>query len=306
MPRLRSQVENTVVMKKVVEQSQWVMIAPSKLMQNEEEGTFCKMPHPQNGVENLFLFKTGGVYQLMRCQEKYRSWFIDNSVQKDGSMFMITPIDPLFLALPYLERSSVKDKYVPLDNILVEENYQLAMLKLEECLTKKSLFNICNCKGSDDLFAYKADESKILAWLSLKAKKLASHLSKSDVQVDQSTARVRNMVQLVEKSEEDCIRYAWMVVSDYLTSQWSEKLRENLNIKELAVTVKPAIKKQKLNDSTSSDKLSPVEDYRDHSKTKESTKPKAKLMSSGNKALQKVDKKGMKTMSSFFTSKTKK
>jgi len=70
------------------------------------------------------------------------------------------------------------------------------------------------------------------------------------------------------------------------------------------------VKKQKLNDSTAADSTldvkgtGEIEDYRDHSKAKK-TKAPPKL-TQAQKQLQKVDKKGMKTMSSFFTSKPKK
>ena len=314
MPKLRSQLENTVVMKKVVDQTQWVMVAPEKLLQEgEEDCALCKMPHPQGSIESLFLFKNGESYQLMKCEESYRSWFIDETVQKDGSMFMVTPIDPLFLALPYLEKFALQDQYTTLDNIFVDEKYPRAMVKLEECLTKKNLLNVCNCKGSDDFVAYKSDESKILAWLSLKIQKLAFHLSKTNINVCQG-AKLTNFVRISDekKSEDDCLRYAWTIVSDYVTVKWSEKLKENLNIKDIfKEDVKQVVKKQKLNDNTSSDKIpsektcGQVEDYRDHSKTKQADKRTTKLTSS-QKLLLKVDKKGMKKMSSFFTSKTKK
>jgi len=69
-------------------------------------------------------------------------------------------------------------------------------------------------------------------------------------------------------------------------------------------------KKQKLNDSTASEVMcnkenstGVVEDYRDKDVKKKTVPVK---MTSAQKQLAKVDKKGMKTMSSFFTSKPKK
>jgi len=315
MPVLRSQrqkddkIDKVVKMKTVHEPNQWVMIAPDKLIDDGDVDTFLhKMPHPQNGVVSLFMFKNKDVYQVMQCKEDYRSWFVDESVQKDGSMYMITPIDPLFLALPYLEKSAAQNIFTTLDNILTDENHPEALIKLEQCLTKKNLLNICNCKGSEDIVAYKSDESRILAWLSLKIHKLADHLSSTALNVGLGV-KVKNFVHVdrdLKQKEEDCKRYAWTMVSDYLPAHWVDKLKENLDIKDL---VKQPVKKQKLNDSTASDKTPDtktgiVEDYRDHSKAKK-VAPPAKL-TSAQKLIQKVDKKGMKTMNSFFTSKPKK
>lgn len=317
MPTLRSQgtkstseKTTTMVAKKVIaEQSHWVLVAPKTLMEDEDEAVFNKMPHPQNGAENVFLFKNGKVFQLMKCEDECRSWFVDNFVIREGAPMMVTPIDPLFLALPYIEKSSATGKFVPLDNILVDQKYQSAMTELEKCLDKRSLENVCQCRGSEDFAAYRADETKILSWLTLKVKTLSAHLMKTDIHVDLSSSRAKCLVR--EKIESECTKYAWDIISDYLTTAWSHKLKDQLGIKDDAIAVvpdaKPAVKKQKLNDSTAVERTSTgeVEDYRDHKKEKEASKPKSKI-SAGHKALQKVDKKGMKTMSSFFTSKPKK
>lgn len=37
----------------------------------------------------------------------FRSWFIGNTVQSDGKIFLSTNIDPLFLALPYIYQVSL-------------------------------------------------------------------------------------------------------------------------------------------------------------------------------------------------------
>ena len=37
-----------------------------------------------------------------------RSWFIGDQVQQDGSLHLATPVDPLFIALPLLTKSSTQ------------------------------------------------------------------------------------------------------------------------------------------------------------------------------------------------------
>ena len=327
MPRLRSQTksEDTTtggglkgkMKKKIVEeQTQWVMVAPRSIMEKPEkvktdevdvEGTLCQLPHPQNGVPNLFLFKGNHVYQLIRCEEqKYRSWFIDSTVQKDGSIYFITAVDPLFLVLPYLVKNSGSEKFVPLDHLLVDDRFPLGVQMLERCMEQRSLMNLCECRGSNDFHAYKANEEKILAWIVLKIRRLSAHLKSSQLPVDVSSARVKSFVRNVEKTGEDCLKYAWMMVSDYLSPTWSQRVKQKLNITDV-VLAKPATptvaaKKQKLGTETENGG-GVVEDYR--SEVKEPLKKKVKL-SIAQKKLDKVDKKGMKSMSSFFTAKPKK
>lgn len=36
----------------------------------------------------------------------FRSWFIEDTVKSEGKMYLSTPIDPIFLVLPYLRKVS--------------------------------------------------------------------------------------------------------------------------------------------------------------------------------------------------------
>ena len=76
----------------------------------------------------------GDLCEVIKFSDEPRSWFVDNSIQSgergkeggwkgererersndlsdaffvDGSLFLCTPIDPLFLALPYLMKTKV-------------------------------------------------------------------------------------------------------------------------------------------------------------------------------------------------------
>jgi hypothetical protein len=57
------------------------------------------------GLPAEFLLLHGHLQEVNWYKERYRSWFIDDSVQGDGSLYLCTPVDPLFLALPLLEAS---------------------------------------------------------------------------------------------------------------------------------------------------------------------------------------------------------
>ncbi len=52
----------------------------------------------------------GHLQEVNWYKERYRSWFIGDSVLEDGSIYLCTPVDPLFLALPLMESSRMQVK----------------------------------------------------------------------------------------------------------------------------------------------------------------------------------------------------
>eukprot|EP00111_Clytia_hemisphaerica_P017871 TCONS_00052865-protein len=303
---------NATMAKKMTvdEINQWVMIGPENLFINDEDLSLHKLPHPQNGVASLFAFKNKQVFELMKYKDTYRSWFINQTVQKDGSFCMLTPIDPLFLALPFIEKSSIKGQFTTLDNIMVDTDHTPGLRQLECCLTHNMLLNVCDTKGADDIIVYKSNQEKITKWLSQKITTMAKYLESSKINVKQG-AQISgyNRSSEGQNNKESSLRYAWEMVSDYITEDRSLQLKENFGIKDPVKTVKteekldpPQAKKQKLNNDPDANCL---EDYRNKDAPKKKNTGTTKL-SRAQKQLDKVDKKGMKTMSSFFAVKPKK
>lgn len=65
-----------------------------------------KLRHPASNQAAMFVFSPGDVtiQEVMTFDENKRSWFIDDNVRSDGKMHLSTPIDPIFLILPYLRK----------------------------------------------------------------------------------------------------------------------------------------------------------------------------------------------------------
>jgi len=65
-----------------------------------------KLRHPASDKPAIFVFGAGNltVQEILIFDEKKRSWFIDDNVKSDGKLHLSTPIDPIFLALPYLRK----------------------------------------------------------------------------------------------------------------------------------------------------------------------------------------------------------
>ncbi|GFR80489.1 ribonuclease H2, subunit B, partial [Elysia marginata] len=91
------------------ERDQWMCIMHDDLIngQDSEDGqqpSILKLKHPRTSLGTLYVMSAdeSALYQLHNFKEKYRSWFIGNKVCSDGSLYLTSPMDPLFLLLPYL------------------------------------------------------------------------------------------------------------------------------------------------------------------------------------------------------------
>lgn len=49
----------------------------------------------------------------------------------------------------------------------MDDNYP-AVSNLSMCVSSDTLSNVCDCKGDDDLQAYRLNEDKLIAWLKTK------------------------------------------------------------------------------------------------------------------------------------------
>lgn len=61
-------------------------------------------------------------FELMQFGDPFRSWFVNDVLTIDGSIYMTTVVDPLFLVLHYLEQECSKH-FVPLENALKDNAF---------------------------------------------------------------------------------------------------------------------------------------------------------------------------------------
>lgn len=74
------------------------------------QSEIVRLRHPASDKPAVFVFGPGNitVQEVLIFDEKKRSWFIDNNVKSDGKLHLSTPIDPIFLVLPYLRKVIVE------------------------------------------------------------------------------------------------------------------------------------------------------------------------------------------------------
>ncbi|XP_058526793.1 ribonuclease H2 subunit B isoform X1 [Ochotona princeps] len=268
---------------------------------------FVKLVSPCSGEGAMYLFNMclQQLFEIKVFKEKHHSWFINQSVQSGGLLHFATPMDPLFLLLHYLMKADKEGKFQPLAQVVVDDIYPDCVLLLKLPELEKLLRHVTEEKEIDNRKYYKYSKEKTLKWLEKKVNQTKAALKTNNVNVG---SRVQSIAffsgnQVASDSEEDYLRYAHGLISDYIPKELSDDLSKYLKLPEPpALLPNPPAKKIKVSDE-------PVEATEDYTKfnTKDlKTEKKNSKMTAAQKALAKVDKSGMKSIDSFFGAKNKK
>ncbi|KAI9096502.1 Ydr279p protein family-domain-containing protein [Phlyctochytrium arcticum] len=139
-----------------------------------------QLPHPRTGQASCYIIRPSEpcLLEVQQADGKAHSWFISNYVQADGSFYTFSPMDPLFLLLPILEKHREKTtetagRFLSLDDLLHDE-ICTSLAKLADIPTLgHRLHSISDTSTvpSGDVF-YRLNDEKVVAWLQAKAKKL--------------------------------------------------------------------------------------------------------------------------------------
>ncbi|GJQ82803.1 hypothetical protein Trydic_g13505 [Trypoxylus dichotomus] len=252
----------------------WIFLLKEEIIdESASQSDIVTLRHPSTGEAAIFLFTEGNksVHEVLTYSEDKRSWFIDGTVKSDGKFKISTPIDPIFLMLPYLKKNC-SEKALLLDQILHDEKYP-EVERLLNCEGLKYLTSISDKKISGDIVAYKYNEEKTLVMLKKKIDNLVKILKQKNIHlasdaISATFKKVHNEEEIIDNNI--YIRYAVGIVSDYLDEDLSQKLLKYMKLPEEV----PQIKRK-----------SDVIDVRDTKKTKldnedplkKTPKPAAKL-----------------------------
>lgn len=291
---------------------QVVMIMPEYNLERsgnyDNRPVFCKLRHPKSRQPAMYMFshENQKILELITFEENFRSWFIGDSVQKDGSFWIASSVDPVFLILPYLASTSKSGKFMQMECILEDSDFPdskcLSFCALDD------LDSVADVKDISGSRVYRYNKGKTLSWLRLKFDRLLKTLKQTDVDVSSGamlSTFTRSNKSTSDDSPDDYLRYASGLIVDYLEPELAKDflihlgipLEEPATADDSSSVNPPAAKKSRI------DILSPLEDY---SQPNASIVKKAEKMTAAQKLLSKVDKGGMKSISSFFGQKTAK
>ncbi|KAI7808831.1 ribonuclease H2 subunit B isoform X2 [Triplophysa rosa] len=273
----------------------------------DSDPAFTKLKNPATEGSSLYLFGRvdDSVYEVKAFTEEFRSWFIGQTVQRDGKLLIVTPIDPLFLLLPYIKSAATEGKFQPVKQMVMDEDYPgcTQLLQCEQGLD--SIHHVADEKEVGSLKFHSYNQEKTMAWLKKKVQRTVTTLKKSNISVGggvKSSTFVR-VKQEADAREEDYLRYAHGLISEYISEDLSKDLLKHLQLPEISSPkeTEPPSKKRKLSDK-------PVEAGEDYTKFNSSdfARKPPKKMTAAQKTLAKVDKTGMKSMASFFKVKQEK
>lgn len=268
---------------------------------------FVKLVNPCSGEGAIYLLNMclQQLFEIKVFKEKHHSWFINQSVQSGGLLHFATPMDPIFLLLHYFIKADKEGKFQPLDQVVVDDIFPNCILLLKLCELEKLLPHVTEEKEIDNKKYYKYSKEKTLKWLGKKVNQTVAALKTNNVNVSaqvQSTAFFSGS-QVSNDKEEDYVRYAHGLISDYIPRELSDDLSKYLNLPETPPPLStPPSKKVKLSDET----VEAKEDYTKFNTKDLKTEKKNNKMTAAQKALAKVDKSGMKSIDSFFGAKIKK
>ncbi|XP_028249564.1 ribonuclease H2 subunit B isoform X2 [Parambassis ranga] len=266
-----------------VQNDSWVVIAADSAIhtqKHDRDADFVKLRNPSTDAACLYMLGCGDaqLYEVKAFEEDFHSWFVGQTVQRDGRLVFVTPMDPLFLILPYFIKSGKEAKFQPVDQVVTDEEFPACSRLLSCTRSLASLQHIAEEKEAGSTKFHRYSEEKTMNWLKKKVERTVVALKRRNISVGEgvkSTTYVRVKSE-PDSHEEDYLRYAHGLISEYISADLSRALLKHLELPEL---------------------LSPKE-------TEPPSKP-PKKMTAAQKTLAKVDKTGMKPMSSFFSPKVK-
>ncbi|KAF8739722.1 Ydr279p protein family (RNase H2 complex component), partial [Rhizoctonia solani] len=121
-----------------------------------------QLPHPRTGLQALFIYHGSTMLELHSVTpDAPRSWFVGQSVVSNGNLMLMTPIDPVFILIPFLQTLDPKAPFKPTDDFLEEAllkysvpdvNKQDIALFMTLGCARRALKQLCETKGVLELF----------------------------------------------------------------------------------------------------------------------------------------------------------
>ncbi len=244
---------------------------------------------------------------------------MDESVVRDGTLYIATPVDPLFVLLPRLQQVRQAGVFVEASVVFDVLDVPAYQYLGERFLPPTPWHLVCDVKQMADLLVLRLSDEKLAHWLNAKTvavhdamktddrlKRFAQSASSKAVAATfkQSSSDANDMPQY------DFVRNAVAYVTEYLTTEQANALAERFGVRSAAADTHPlSLAKRMVSGASagsSKTQSKELDDIMAHvRKVNEKQKEEAaaaskKKLSLGQRQLAKVDTSKMKRMSSFF------
>lgn len=181
-------------------------------------GSIFHLQNPQSGARVCYVLAGRQLQELHWYKPSLASWFIGDSVCEDGSLYLATPVDPLFIVLPLLEQARMRvagsgngGKFRDLGEILYVPGYP-GYSQLESLVALHAAL-ICDVKEVGSSRYYRLSDTKAMAWLLCKLEQTMAAL------------RASGESSVASLGDADLRAYAAGLLSEYLPADtWHRRL----------------------------------------------------------------------------------
>ncbi|XP_046912192.1 ribonuclease H2 subunit B [Dermatophagoides farinae] len=279
-----------------------------------------RLKHPKNHqIECDYYCDNEQFYELNMRKNSYHSWFMNDCLIQDGNVYIITPIDPLFLMIPIIgsmDKQQSSNNYCSLMDIMADQNLDSTSIDLiNKIFNDKLLKCIADVKSFESELFIRFNRERTMKWLCLKfeqiKKSLAKHGFKSNTTggfTINNYVAASNLVStdIIDQSQYNSM--ALQILSDYIGDDYERELRTILGIPDIKhqqqqqqqqqqdedIKDENNDKKRKLDSSPAKKKS------KQHEQRKMNDKNKKPKLTHTQRMLNKVDKSGIKDISSYF------
>ncbi|KAJ3148051.1 Ribonuclease H2 subunit B [Geranomyces michiganensis] len=267
---------------------------------SQESPVLLQLPHPRTDQEVYFLLRAQEpcLLEIQKTDANGKhSWFVNDAVQKDGSLYALSPFDPLLLLLPILQAKRRKTAecagaFLSLDDILYDAaRPNLARLSDVIPDLEGKLETVCDVTApTPDMRFWKLCDEKVVAWLKSKVDRVVARFPSYALLAALAAAEKEMEGKLVLESRR---HVAIRLLGDTLAPEWVAMLKESYGLGETITSEYVYF------DNVVKRPLAACNGAGED-KGVAAKKPKLTI---GQRSLAKANKEGMKNIASFFTKK---
>ncbi|XP_053664590.1 ribonuclease H2 subunit B [Anopheles marshallii] len=218
--------------------NKFFFVFKDSLIESDSAGlSVVSLRNPATKNESKYLIRrtpdASHLYEVSCFNEQHRSWFINESVCSNGKIFLPTPVDALFLVLPYLvEKCS--ERAVPLNQILIDDSFPY-ISNLNDVVSPSRMSLVADEKCAGNIIAFKYNETKTLEWLVSKCHRLSKAIGKQEYPAARSLNYIKEEKENETeeaKDEQGTLHTAFGIIADYLSLEFGRKLATALGFPE--------------------------------------------------------------------------
>jgi hypothetical protein len=293
---------------------------------NTKNSRSVKLKDPSTQQSRQYFFANDkDIVEIQSLPADFSSFIVGRHVVKDGNLYVLNRVDPLFWLLGLYSPTQEHKQWQPFDQVV-----ESLPPEVRKSMVGKQIPHLCQVLSTDqtgDVPYYKFKAEKALRWLQLKEERvyqclLRQNLAKQNLEKEKvvktgrrggavsasfnmlddpmaaAPAEDYNAVCDSKKLKIDSIQ----IVCSYISDEWSKEFIQSLGMDE--ETVLEANSAKKVKPSYHSTKYAKVVEDTPKERTKAKKVEESRTM--GNKRLAKVNTKGMKSLSNFFGAPKKK